>query len=820
MSDTPPNKNNNNAGEYSAQSIRVLEGLEAVRKRPGMYIGSTGPTGLHHLVYEIVDNSVDEALAGHCDTITVTLGKDGFCTVEDNGRGIPTDIHPTEGISAAEVALTKLHAGGKFDKDTYRYSGGLHGVGLSVVNALSEKLHVTIYRNGKVYEQDYSRGKPLNTLEVTGTTTKRGTIISFLPDTEIFKETVEFNFDTLAERFKELTYLNKGLTINISDERSGKKEHFFFEGGIVSFIEELNKKKIAIFPEVIYFHKDGKTYDLEVALQYNEGYGEQIFSFINNINTVDGGTHVAGFKGALTKASNKKALDLGILKEGESFSSEDVREGLTCVISMKIAEPQFEGQTKAKLGNSEVKGIVESAMFAFLETYFEEHPGVAKKVLQKALIAMQAREAARKARDLTRRKTVLESTILPGKLADCIEENPENAEIFIVEGDSAGGSAKQGRDRNTQAILPLKGKILNVEKARLEKILSNDEIKALVAAVGCGISQEEFAIEKTRYHKIILMTDADVDGSHIRVLLLTFFFRYMRPIIERGYLYIAQPPLYKAKIGKKEQYLKDDNALKEFLLDWAKEQAEILIDGKKLERQQWNTMLNDVQNYEIATESVAHSFKLTPEQCHALVTFITKVNADVFEQVDALVEALSRLFPQYQVALHAISKPALVESIEGGEEQLVPVEPVVPSQVVFSYMNRSWRVNLAFFKNPEVAKLVETVKHLQKLEEPWTLAIVEKERHVNGTGILNLIKAIATLSRPYMNIQRYKGLGEMNPEQLWETSMNVKTRNLLQVSIEDAQKAELWFNDLMGDDVSARKNFIEENGQFVKNLDV
>lgn len=828
MSDTPPNKNNNNAGEYSAQSIRVLEGLEAVRKRPGMYIGSTGPTGLHHLVYEIVDNSVDEALAGHCDTINVTLGKDGFCTVEDNGRGIPTDIHPTEGISAAEVALTKLHAGGKFDKETYRYSGGLHGVGLSVVNALSEKLHVTIYRNGKIHEQDYSRGKPLNKLEVTGATTKRGTTISFLPDAEIFKETVEFNFDTLAERFKELAYLNKGLTINIADERSGKKEHFFFEGGIVSFIEELNKKKIAIFPEVIYFHKEGKTYDLECALQYNEGYGEQIFSFINNINTIDGGTHVAGFKGALTKASNKKALELGILKEGESFSSEDVREGLTCVISMKIAEPQFEGQTKAKLGNSEVKGIVESAMFAFLETYFEEHPAVAKKVLQKALVAMQAREAARKARDLTRRKTVLESTILPGKLADCIEENPENAEIFIVEGDSAGGSAKQGRDRNTQAILPLKGKILNVEKARLEKILSNDEIKALVAAVGCGISQEEFAIEKTRYHKIILMTDADVDGSHIRVLLLTFFFRYMRQIIERGYLYIAQPPLYKAKIGKKEQYLKDDNALKEFLLDWAKEQAEILVEGKKLERQQWNTMLNDVQNYEIATESVAHSFKLTPEQCHALVTFITKVSADVFEKPDAFVEALSRLFPQYQVALHAIEKPAalaeLAEQAEGTEavEQSQPAEEpvVVPSQVVFSYMNRSWRVNIGFFSNPEVAKLVDTVKHLQKLEEPWTLAIVEKERHVNGTGILNLIKAIATLSRPYMNIQRYKGLGEMNPEQLWETSMNVKTRNLLQVSIEDAQKAELWFNDLMGDDVSARKNFIEENGQFVKNLDV
>ena len=843
MSDTPPNNNNNsgNAGEYSAQSIRVLEGLEAVRKRPGMYIGSTGPTGLHHLVYEIVDNSVDEALAGYCNTINVTLGTDGFCTVEDNGRGIPTDIHPTEGISAAEVALTKLHAGGKFDKDTYRYSGGLHGVGLSVVNALSEKLHLTIYRNGKIFEQDYSRGKPLNTLTVTGTTEKRGTIISFKPDAEIFKETVDFNFDTLAERFKELTYLNKGLTINIGDDRSGKKEHFFFEGGIVSFIEDLNKKKQAIFPEVIYFHKEAKTYELECALQYNEGYGEQIFSFINNINTIDGGTHVAGFKGALTKASNKKALDLGILKEGESFSSEDVREGLTCVISMKIAEPQFEGQTKAKLGNSEVKGIVESSMFAFLETYFEEHPGVAKKVLQKALIAMQAREAARKARDLTRRKTVLESTILPGKLADCIEENPAHAEIFIVEGDSAGGSAKQGRDRNTQAILPLKGKILNVEKARLEKILSNEEIKALVAAVGCGISQEEFAIEKARYHKIILMTDADVDGSHIRVLLLTFFFRYMRPIIERGYLYIAQPPLYKAKIGKKEQYLKDDNAFKEFLLEWAREQAEIIIEGKKLEQHQWNSLLSEVQNYEIATGLVAHTFKLTPEQSHALVTFMTKVDATVFEQADTLVEALSKLFPQYQVVMHTTTAPVAIaesheevltadeseadsEPMEAAPEKAAPraaaPAKVIPTQIAFSYMNRSWRVNVAFFTNPEVAKLVETARHLKRLEEPWTLAIVEKERRIEGHGILNLIKAIANLSRPYMNIQRYKGLGEMNPEQLWETSMNVKTRSLLQVSIEDALKAELWFNDLMGDDVSARKNFIEENGQFVKNLDV
>lgn len=817
MADQPPNNNNNNStgAEYSAGSIRVMEGLEAVRKRPGMYIGSTGPSGLHHLVYEVVDNSVDEALAGHCTEIQVALTRDGYCTVLDNGRGIPTDIHPTEGISAAEVALTKLHAGGKFDKDSYKYSGGLHGVGISVVNALSEKLHLEIYRGGKVYEQDYAKGKPLNSLTVTGKTSKRGTFVKFKPDPEIFKETVEFNFDTLAARFKELAYLNKGLTIAIEDQRTENKEVFLFKGGIVSFVEDVNAKKTAIFPEVIYLDKKADTFEVEVALQYNEGYGEQIYSFVNNINTVDGGTHVAGFKGALTKVCNKRAQEMGLLKEGESFSSEDVREGLVCVINMKIAEPQFEGQTKTKLGNSEVKGIVESAVSSFLDTYFEEKPAVARKVFQKAVVAMHAREAARKARDLTRRKTVLESTILPGKLADCTEEDPTKAEIFIVEGDSAGGSAKQGRDRATQAILPLKGKILNVEKARLEKILSNEEIKALIAAIGCGIGDENeaaFAIEKARYHKIILMTDADVDGSHIRALLLTFFFRYLRPLIEHGYLYIAQPPLYKAKLGKKEQYLKDDSSFKQFLFDWAQEQTEIAIDDKKLDVTAWKKLLTDIRDYEAQIETVAHQFKLTLEQCHALLHFMLTAEASTLENQESLVAALAKAFPQYTVELKL---PETVDAIAETERD-VNIEPIV----VFGYMNRSWHIRTRFFTEAAVRALLPVTETLQLLEAPWKISIIEKERFMTGKGALNVLKTISALSKPYMSIQRYKGLGEMNPEQLWETAMNAETRSLLQVTIEDGLKAEMWFNDLMGDDVSARKTFIEENGQFVKNLDI
>lgn len=797
--------------EYSAQSIRVMEGLEAVRKRPGMYIGTTGQAGVHHLVYEVVDNSVDEALAGHCDTIKVTLTKDGFCRVEDNGRGIPTDIHPTEKVSAAEVALTKLHAGGKFDKDSYKYSGGLHGVGISVVNALSEQLDLTIYQKGQVFEQQYKRGKPQAALKATGTTTKRGTTVSFKPDHLIFTETTAFDGKVLAARFKELAYLNKGLHITLVDENTDQTYDYLFEGGIVSFIQDLNKGKQVVTPEIIYFRKETDNYDLECALQYNDGYAEQLYSFVNNINTVDGGTHVAGFKGALTKACNKRAQDFGILKEGESFSSEDVREGLVCVISIKIPEPQFEGQTKGRLGNSDVKGIVESSTFAFLDTYFEENPTVAKKILQKAALAMQAREAARKARELTRRKSVLESTILPGKLADCSEEDPTLTELFIVEGDSAGGSAKQGRQRHTQAILPLRGKILNVEKARLERILSNEEIKALIAAIGCGLVGEEFNIEKARYHKIILMTDADVDGSHIRILLLTFFFRYMRPIIEHGYVYIAQPPLYKAKIGKKEQYLKDDGALKYFLLDWAFDQTEFAINNKKVDEDAWHGLLRQVQAYELLLVDTAYEFKLTVEQAHALIGCLASLDQKSYHDMELITATLARLYPRYTVAL---THP------QANEEGIVPEGAVSYITFTDTQGNRNWRINTLFFTNKKVFTLVEKFQELVSLEQPWKISIIGKEKPSEGKGILNVLKTIATISKPFMTIQRYKGLGEMNPEQLWETSMDPKLRNLLQVSIEDAQKAELWFNNLMGDDVTARKDFIEENGQFAKNLDV
>src|SRR3990167_5628386 len=512
--------------EYGASSIRVMEGLEAVRKRPAMYIGSTGPQGLHHLIYEVVDNSVDEALAGHCTEIDVKLGIDGSCSITDNGRGIPVDIHPTEGISAAEVVLTKLHAGGKFDKDSYKYSGGLHGVGISVVNALSSDLKLEIYRDGKIYFQEYQKGIPKEPLKVIGETSKRGTFIQFWPDQTILESAAEegFSFDVISARLRELAFLNKGLKIKVSDEETAKRHEFLFEGGIKSFVEHVNAKKAPIFSNVIYGTNEDEKYFLEIALQYNDGFSEQVFSFVNNINTVEGGTHVAGFKSALTKACNRRAQSMNLLKDKESFSSEDVREGIVAVINLKAPEPQFEGQTKTKLGNSEIKGIVDSWSFSILDTYFEENPAIVKKILQKAEMAKRAREAAKKARDLTRRKNVLEFSVLPGKLADCSSENAAETELYIVEGDSAGGSAKQARERKTQAILPLRGKILNVEKARIDKALSNEEIKSIISAVGAGFG-EEFNTEKARYHKIILMTDADVDGSHIRTLLLTFFFR-------------------------------------------------------------------------------------------------------------------------------------------------------------------------------------------------------------------------------------------------------------------------------------------------------
>jgi DNA gyrase subunit B len=793
--------------EYGAQSIRVIEGLEAVRKRPAMYIGSTGSSGLHHLVYEIVDNSVDEALAGFCTNIAVILHSDGSCSDEDNGRGIPTDIHQGEGVSAAQVALTKLHAGGKFDKDTYKYSGGLHGVGVSVVNALSEHLWLTIWRDGYEFTQEYSKGIPLGPLTRGAISTKSGTLVRFKPDATIFKETVDFNFEILSVRLRELAFLNKGLSISIFDERAQKGHTFFFEGGIVSFVEHLNNKKNVIVPEIMYLHQEEETAVLELALQYNDGYGEQLFSFVNNINTIEGGTHIAGFKAALTKACNRRAQHLNMLKDNESFSSEDVREGLVAVINMKVAEPQFEGQTKTKLGNSDIKGFVESLTFAFLDTYFEEHPAIARKILQKAQLALHAREAARKARELTRRKTVLESTILPGKLADCSDEDPVKAELFIVEGDSAGGSAKQGRDRYHQAILPLRGKIINVEKAALDKILNNEEIKALITAIGCGITQEEFSIEKARYHKIVLMTDADVDGAHIRTLLLTFFFRYMRPIIEAGFLYIAQPPLYKVKLGKQERYIKDDKELKGFLTDYAREHTLCTINNKTLAPKDWDLLLDTLHTYEQQLNLAAHTFKITELQGHRLVLFLTTTDwkyqpENSHESFTLLVSTLEKTFTDYTITLE-FSEQTLSKMI-----------------IIFTRNNRNWRVAGDFFFSTEATQLLTHIKELMHVEQPWTLQVLEKNHLVVGTGIIPLLNAINTIGKSFMTIQRYKGLGEMNPPQLWETSMDPATRIFKRVNLGDAIEADTWFNTLMGDDVAGRKTFIEENGHFVKNLDV
>ena len=816
---------------YNASSIRIMEGLEAVRKRPAMYIGNTGIGGLHHLVYEVVDNSVDEALGGHCNDIKVILHVDGSCSVEDNGRGIPTDIHPSEGISAAEVVLTKLHAGGKFDKDSYKFSGGLHGVGISVVNALSSDLHLEIYQNGNIYAQDYKKGIPQGSLEIIGTTKKRGTYVRFTPDAEIFQESTDFSFDTLSVRLRELAFLNKNLKIAITDKTSNKNHNFLFEGGIVSFIESINDKKDPLFPEIIYLYKEDEKYILEAAVQYNEGFKEQIFSFVNNINTVEGGTHVSGFKSALTKACNKRATTLNMLKNGDSFSSEDVREGLVVVISLKAPEPQFEGQTKTKLGNNEVKGIVDSWVFAALDTFFEENPSVAKKIILKAEMAKRARDAAKRARDLTRRKTALESTILPGKLADCSNEDPTTTELFIVEGDSAGGSAKQARDRFTQAILPLKGKILNVEKARLDKMLANEEIKALISAVGCNIdNQEEFNTDKARYHKIILMTDADVDGSHIRTLLLTFFFRYMRPLIEKGFLYIAQPPLYKVKIGKQSQYLSDDNSLKTFIFDWAKNNLSLTTSAKSYVDQDWKALLEDLLKYESKNHEISVNYNLEYKHCHQLTLFLVN-EKNIDENTDRLIKQLQPYFPDFVISLQA--GETTTQEVVAACDMSLPDETIEADEIVvtkklssdkvltFSKSNIAWTLPIDFLHAEKVAELVTCVTPLLLLEKhQWTLLQGNKEKGLQDAGILKLSNAIGTLSKPHMYIQRYKGLGEMNPDQLWETAMDPATRLFLQVKVEDGFEADAWFTNLMGDNVSGRKQFIEDNGKFVRNLDI
>ena len=789
------------SSEYGAGSIKVLEGLSAVRKRPAMYIGSTASAGLHHLVYEIVDNSIDEALAGHCNDVTVTINTDGSVTVVDNGRGIPTDMHPTEGRSAAEVVLTVLHAGGKFDNDSYKVSGGLHGVGVSVVNALSKWLELEIRRDGKIWRQSYRRGEPQAPLEVTGTTRRRGTKVTFMPDEEIF-ETTEFSFDVLSQRLRELAFLNAGVRIKINDERADGKSHdFFYEGGINSFVEYLNRAKTALHQKPIYFKGEKGGVEMEVSMQYNDTYDEKIFSFANNINTHEGGTHLAGFKAALTRTMNTYAAGNNLTKNAKvAISGDDLREGMTCVISVKIPQPQFEGQTKTKLGNSEVKGYVESLLNEKLAVYLEENPQVAKRILEKSIEAARAREAARKARDLTRRKGALDLGGLPGKLADCQEKDPALCELYLVEGDSAGGSAKQGRDRRFQAILPLKGKILNVEKARFDKMLSSQEIRTLITAMGTGIGKDDFDIAKLRYGRIIVMTDADVDGSHILTLLLTFFYRNMQELIERGHLYIAQPPLYKVKRGKKELYLRNEAALQTFLLEEGAE--ELILNMEKGDRSYIGKQIIPVVRQLI--------------EWRALFEKVVKKGIPG-ELLDLLLRA--GVQPGIEEIGGLESYLGIMQGLEDdcdyqADEDRVTfrignMRSVIDNQTLGVLASHEYE--LLVESNRKVTELM--AGGLARLEESGK-CLLETSRHEE------LLAYFLEYAKKGLAIQRYKGLGEMNPEQLWETTMNPENRILLQVKIEDVVEADQIFTVLMGDQVEPRREFIELNALNVVNLDV
>jgi DNA gyrase subunit B len=809
---------------YSADQIKVLEGLDAVRKRPAMYIGSTGVDGLHHLVYEVVDNSVDEHMAGFGETIEVTIHIDGSVTVVDNGRGIPTGMHPTQKKSAAEVALTVLHAGGKFEQGAYTVSGGLHGVGISVVNALSEWLELEIWQDGQVFEQRYERGKPNAPLAVTGKTKRRGTKVRFKPDGQIF-ETLDFSFDVLAQRLRELAFLNKGLAITLKDERKepAKEQVFLYKGGIVSFVEHLNEAKTPLH-KPIYVKVEKPEMILEVALQYNDGYAENLFSFANNINTKEGGTHLVGFKAALTRTINAYANANDLLKKDtESLTGDDVREGLTAVVSVKVRNPQFEGQTKAKLGNSEVKGVVEAAVNEALGNYFEENPAVARKIIGKAIEAARAREAARKAKELIRRKSALDGGSLPGKLADCSEKDPALSELYIVEGDSAGGSAKQGRDRKFQAILPLKGKILNVEKARFDKMLTSDEIRTLIMALGTGIGRKReegdkgdkdaFDIAKARYHKIILMTDADVDGSHIRTLLLTFFFRQMPELIERGYVYIAQPPLFKVKKGKTERYLKDEAALNEYLADLAVEDVELYLEGA----QSYVTgrRLLPILKKMIAFESLLARLNKRPHEAAMLRAFVDEPGLD--RDLLKNREALTAVVDQAKRTLAGVY-PKLTPTFDVLEDEEHQSNKVV-CRVQAGGMLHGLEVTHELVGSADFRELQKLAPSAIGLgRAPYRLKAGGQERLHYATD--ELVKAILDMGKQGLSIQRYKGLGEMNPSQLWETTMNPDARTLLRVTLEDLTGVDEIFTILMGDEVEPRRNFIQTHALEVRNLDV
>jgi len=788
---------------YDATSIKVLGDLEAVRKRPAMYIGSTGELGLHHLVWEVVDNSVDEALAGFCDEVSVTVHEDDSVTVIDNGRGIPVDMHATEKRPAAEVVMTVLHSGGKFDTESYKVSGGLHGVGVSVVNALSDWLELEIWRDGEVWEQSYERGKPATKLKATGKTRKKGTKVTFHPDPQIFKG-VRFSYDVLAQRLRELAFLNKGLRITLDDERTDKKADFCFTGGIAEFVKYLNRGKHLLHDSPIYFEGKRENVESEIALQYNDGYNENVFSFANTINTVDGGTHLSGFRSALTRTINSYAGSFGMLKEQKqeiTISGDDVREGLIAVVSVKLPQPQFEGQTKGKL-NSDIKGLVEQLINEKLGQYFDKHTTVARRIIAKCIDAARAREAARKARELTRRKSALDSSGLPGKLADCQERDPAQCEIFIVEGESAGGSAKMGRDRRYQAILPLKGKILNVEKARYDKMLSHEEIRAIITALGTGIGKEEFDPGKLRYHKVILMTDADVDGSHIRTLLLTFFFRHMRELIDREHVYIAQPPLYRIKHGKAERYIRDERQFAHELLKRAIEDNSVKPqDREKLQGDELTKFLLNVQEYEEVSQKLARRLR-DPRLVRLLAESGPEKKTDFAEkkQAQEFVKALER---------------AKLES----EPKLVFDEEHSLYEIILANGAGERKINWGLASTPEYKRLRALHRQLSPYNRP-PFTVARNGSKVVKENAPDVLAYILEDAKKAFTITRFKGLGEMNPDQLWQTTMNAESRTLLKVRLEDAVAAEDIFSTLMGENVEERRKFIEENALDVVHLDI
>jgi DNA gyrase subunit B len=802
------------SSNYDASKIKILEGLDAVRKRPGMYIGDTGEKGFHHLVYEIVDNAVDEALAGHCNQINITIHVNESITVKDNGRGIPVEIHSSEGVSAAEIVFTKLHAGGKFnDEDgAYKVSGGLHGVGAAVVNALSRWVKIEILKNGNIHELIFEYGKAKSPLKVVGNYQGQhsGTLVTFKPDENIF-EAKEFNYDTLSQRFREMAFLNKGLKIILEDERTNKNEIFHYEGGIIEYVQHLNKAKTPIHKEIIYFSLRKENYEIETAFQWTDSYTETIVSYANNINTPQGGTHVSGFKTALTRVLNHYAKENITQKNSKvSLIGEDMREGVTGIISVKLSNPQFEGQTKSKLGNSEVEGLVNSMVGDKLKVYLEENPEVGKTIVKKSIDAALAREAARKARELTRRKTALDFSGLPGKMADCQERDPSKCELFIVEGDSAGGSAKQGRDRKIQAVLPLRGKVLNVEKARYDKMIANEEIKTLFGAIGTGIGHDTFDISKLRYHKIVIMTDADVDGSHIRTLLLTLFYRQFPKIIENGFLYIAQPPLYKYKKGKNEKYIKDERELNEFLLEQVLVSYEIFLDEKKLSKEFSESLIRTFRSYSnlLKTYDTHYDSIFLKKMLH----FGDLKNSDI-ETIE------KRLNTELIIADDQKSKYKLTQHSLENSQNAIDIISTFKVEIMNSQGTKKFNFPTNFYNSPEFKDLIEKFKFLENYLNNSFECQNSKEK-VKLDSLEALINFLLTQSKEGSYIQRYKGLGEMNPEQLWETTMNPENRTLIQIKIEDVTEADLVFSILMGDQVAPRREFVEQNALNVKNLDI